>query len=137
MSKKITAFNSANAALLRPQIEEALASLAEEYGVRIKIRGGSYSDGQCTFKLEVATIGETGEVATKEATDFKACAQLLGLKPDDLGRTFVSMGKTFAIAGYRSRASAKPIIAREVSSGKEYVFQLETVRKYLYPKAAP
>lgn len=127
---KITTFNPTVCKLLDQRIKDALAPLAAEFGVQIKIGGGSYLGGSYKPKFEVAVIAADGLAMTPEAEAFKQCAAMLGFKPDDLGRTFTSGGRTMTIIGYRPRAHARPIIA-STADGKTYVFPTDAVKRAL------
>lgn len=129
---KITTFNPTVCKLLDQRIKDALAPLAAEFGIQIKIGGGSYLGGSYKPKFEVAVITADGTVLTPEAMAFKQCAGMLGLKPDDLGRTFPSAGnRTMKITGYRTRAHRRPITATCAEDGKTYVFETEAVKRAL------
>lgn len=118
--------------LLDARIKAALGPLAEEFGVQIKIGGGSYLGGSYKPKFEIAAIAADGIAMTPEAEAFRQCATMLGLKPDDLGRTFTTAGrKTMKITGYRPRAHKHPVLAVCVEDGKTYVFGLDTVKAKL------
>ena len=127
---KITTFNPTICRLLDERIRAALAPLAEEFGVQIKIGGGSYLGGSYKPKFEVAVVAADGLAMTPEAEAFKQCAAMLGFKPDDLGRTFKSGGRTLKITGYRPRAHARPIMAT-TDDGKTYVFPTDAVKRAL------
>lgn len=127
---KITTFNPTVCKLLDQRIKDALAPLAAEFGVQIKIGGGSYLGGSYKPKFEVAVIAADGLAMTPEAEAFKQCAAMLGFKPDDLGRSFKANGRTFKITGYRPRAHRQPIMAT-TDDGKTYVFPVDAVKRAL------
>lgn len=108
---------------LGPQIEQQLAGLAAEHGIRIVYDGGSYdhSGKHGTIKLTVATIGEDGVANDPERTAFEQHAAAYGFESSDLGRTFDFMGETYRIVGLRPRASKRPIACERVD-GKRFVF---------------
>lgn len=134
---KITTFNPTVCKALDARIKAALAPLAEELGIQITIGGGSYLGGSYKPKFEVAVITADGLVLTPEAMAFKQCAGMLGLKPDDLGRTFPSVGnRTMKITGYRTRAHRRPITTVCVEDGKTYVFETDAVKRALEKQAA-
>ena len=57
--------------ILRPQIEAALAPLAEKHGLDFKLAGASFDDTHVNFKLNVSTTNEDGSVNSPQAEDFK------------------------------------------------------------------
>lgn len=108
--------------LLRGQIETALAELGAKHNLAISVGSASYLPGKnVTFKLECAAIDTNGEVATTEAEAFKSYAAIFGLKPDDLGKSFVSAGKKLKIIGCAPRSRKFPILCED-SNGS--VFKL-------------
>lgn len=128
---KITAFDRATCAVVSKRIEERLADLATELGVKITTKGGTFSGGHYTLKLEVATVSDTGMVNTREADAFKQLAALYGMSPDDLGKEFTANGKTYRITGLASRRSVRPVIAADVRTSKSYVFTVADVKLFL------
>jgi hypothetical protein len=78
--------------------------------------------------LEIAGIADSGEVMTKEATDFKHYASSLGLTPEDLGTTFTFNGRQFKLLGCNPRNHKYPIIAQNVKNGKRYKMESSAVK---------
>lgn len=107
---------------LREQINAALKKLGEEIGMSIAVSGNaSFSDTYVTFKVTACEVNATtGVVQTPEASAYRQLSHYDGLPACTLGWTFTSMGKTYEIVGYNSKASKSPIIARH--DGKNYVF---------------
>lgn len=126
---KITAFDRATCRVVSEKIEAALQPLAAELGIAISSKGGTYMGGHYTLKVECATKGENGEVNTREADDWKVMAPLYGLKAEDLGRTFKAGGKEYKIAGWRSKARSKPIVATRGDKG--FIFAVDDVKMFL------
>ena len=118
----ISNIDSAALTLIRRALEPALKELGEKHGVTIAVGRGSYGGETGTLKLELATLGENGEVESPAAKEFKAYADIFGLKATDLGRRFVSKGNEFVISGLKPRNRTYPIIATRVSDGKTFKF---------------
>ena len=119
---KIQNIDSPALTMIRRALEPALRELGEKHGITIAVGRGSYGGETGTLKLELATLGENGEVESPAAKDFKAHAELFGLKATDLGRRFVSNGSEFVISGLKPRNRKYPIIATKVSDGKTFKF---------------
>ncbi len=113
--------DKAKAKLIREAADKALAPMAEELGLQITVKSGTFDGGQITFKVEFAEINEGGIVKTKEATDFEHYAHRYGMTAEHLGATFESRGETFTIVGCKPRATKMPILAKN-SAGKGYKF---------------
>jgi hypothetical protein len=116
--------------LLRTRIQTALFPLEVELDVNLRVGNCSFdpTGNNCTFKLEVAAKREDGTVVSKEAEDFKRFAKLEGFSPSDLGRKFISNGSEFEVCGYKARSYKRPILAKEIRTGKIYKFTSESIR---------
>ena len=115
----------------RTHIDKALAAVGKELGVNIKTGNCRYSSSTFTFKLEGIDLGEDGKAVSKGASDFVMLATSFGLKPEDLGKEFVSRGETFKITGLNLKAKKYPIQAEMLSNGKNYKFPADTVCRLL------
>lgn len=125
---KITQFDVTTAKLLRTPIEDALKDLATKYGISIKVGNGSFTSANLTFKLELATLDNTGTIQSKEVQDFKRYAVMFGLKATDLGREFLDWsGRKFFIVGAAPRSSKYPILVRN-AKGQRFKFPAKEVQ---------
>lgn len=127
---KITTIDRTTCRLLAERIEAALKPIADELGVVITAKGGSFTSSQYTCKVEVATVGDDGAVKTRAADAFKQLASLYGMAPDDLGKTFRVNRKTYTIVGLATRRRARPVIAKD-ADGREYVFAVNDAKRFL------
>lgn len=118
--------------LLRTRINAALAGLGTELDVTFDAANCSFDPlgNTCTYKLNVAVKRADGTVVTKEAEDFKRFAALEGLQPSDLGRRFASNGGQFEVCGYAPRSYKRPILAKDVRTGRIFKFTSDTVRRH-------
>lgn len=132
---KITEINRDVIRLLRPKIEAALAGIAKEHDLVIKLGAGNFMPTNLTLKLEIATKTEDGEVNSREVEDFKHNAFLYGLKAEDLGKEFTFRGETYMITGLRRKAHKNPILVKRVHDGKVFVMPVEFVTAFSKPKA--
>lgn len=132
MIKKITNFRLQTKEIdpLRQDINVALQSVAEKYGISIKAGNASYNDESVQFKLVCTTMGENGQVETKEAKDFKVYASMYGLNKEDLGKEFTAGRDKFQITGLKPR-SRNCIIAKKLGTSQSYKFDPESVQRYL------
>lgn len=121
--------------LLRDEIDAALQAVAKKHGITLKVGNASFDANQINFKLNAMTLGEGGEVVTPEKKAFIADAHFYGFKAEDLGRTFMSNGKTFTIAGLKHANRKMPIIA--TSEGKSYKFAVDAVKRALGMPVTP
>jgi len=121
---------------LRQDIDAALKSVGEKHNVVLSVGRATFDALNATFKLEVAAIGEEGQVMSKMATDFQAYAGLWGLQSDDLNKTFTDFGgETYKIVGGRPRASKNTIVVEK--NGKQFVMPHGRVAALLHREKAP
>lgn len=124
---KITQFSKPAAKSLSAAVMRALIATAAEHGVSLNYRGGKFDDNSFTFKIEAIVEGGSSQRESQEIDDFKFNAPYVGLKADDFGKTITLDGKTFTIAGFRSRAGKKPI-SLKCADGKMYSAPVDLVK---------
>ena len=118
---KITQFDPHNCRRLIDALDNAVAPVADAFGVHITHGGGSYLATNFRITLQAATKGENGEIISREVIDFKELCGLYGLKPEDLGKTFSSYtGEVYKIIGLKSNSRKFPILVEKISNGKKY-----------------
>lgn len=121
---KLTEFNKATCADLIKRINDALAPIGEELGIRIMYRGGTFSPGEFKPKLVIEIpAGAGGVVENKDAGTFRANAAFLGLAPTDLGRTFTDRGGTFTVIGMTARG--RNCILCRIEDGTQRVYKYD------------
>lgn len=113
---------------LREMIQNKIQELVQEE-FSFRLGNATFSKNNVTFKLEVNTINQDGTINTKEASDFKLCAPMYGLSPDNLGSTFIHKGQEYTIVGLSVRSRKYPIICEK--EGNSYKFATETIKKCL------
>ena len=119
---------------MRPLIDAALAELGQELGVKFEIGNARFSrtGDNATFKLEVATIGDDGEVKSKDVENFKKNCYKWGMKPTDLGETFLTYDrKEYKIIGANPRRWKNPILCESLKNGKTFIFPGDAVKAHL------
>jgi len=137
---KITSLNKTTLPVLRIAIEAALASVAGETGVSLKIGSCRFEgDGlSAMFQLHVVAPGANGEgVTSLEEADFKRYASDFGLRASDLGREFTApAGERYRVDGLKPNATKLPILATNIKTGKRYKFSVDGVVRGLQREAA-
>jgi hypothetical protein len=99
--------------ILRREIDTALAAVAAKHGLSISLGNGTYNSANASYKLNIATRASSGEVRSKETTDFKAHAFSFGLKPTDLGAKFrCSQHGEVEIIGLKIKSHTYPILCK-------------------------
>lgn len=117
--------------LIREAIPENLAEFAEEHGLTVTVKGGSYHGGQVTMKVEFAVKTADGNAMTAEAEAFKWAAGRYDLRVDDLWREMALGGYRYKLVGFKSRARRSPFLGRSLHDGKLYRFDISEVKRGL------
>jgi|TARA_R100001443_G_scaffold96301_1_gene103103 hypothetical protein len=115
----------------RIQLDHVLQELGEKEGIKLTAGHCSYSDTYFSIKIEGAIETEEGVATTKDQIAFKDNAELFGLSPDDLFKTFETGGKSYEVWGLKPRSKKYPILAKEIGTDKVYKFKENTVKFYL------
>lgn len=125
----LTSFDRATVRQIMDECREALAPVAEKYGLVLDQKGSTYHRDALPVMLQflIKRVDKAGNVISKEAQMFLKDCVCFGLKPDDLGREFMSRGRTFRIIGVAPRSTYYPIIVEELKSGKTFKMSAETV----------
>lgn len=127
----ITQFNKHNGMELVNALRQALQNAANDFGVTIELGTPRYDENRLTFKVEAFVAGNGNQGESSAAIQFRAAATLLGLQPEDLGKTFQSRGDTYQIVGAKIANRKYPILAKNIKNGKTYKFTANDVRKLL------
>lgn len=97
----------------------------------IKVGNATFGETSAVFKVEVATIGENGEIRDRKAEDFNLLASVYGLKPEDLGKSFTYGQETYTIIGLNSKSHKYPLVVKKNSNGKSFKFPVEIAKLQL------
>jgi hypothetical protein len=125
MSKTtIKQFDGTSVRKIMDEAREALEPIAEKYGLVLSRKGSTYHRDSLPVMLQflIKQTDTDGNILTAEAKDFQKYAVMFGLKPEDLGREFVSRGETFRITGLKPKSPKFPVLAENVRSGKSFKF---------------
>jgi hypothetical protein len=117
--------------VLRADIDAALKAVGEKHGVELVTGNASFTPFNATFKLEVRAKNADGEAVRKEEADLKARLGMLGMKDEHLTQVFTLGRDSYTLAGYRSKAPAKPFLIKRVSDEKVFIVSEAVVRSAL------
>jgi len=126
--KKINSFDRTNIRKINAEIEGALATIGQKYGLQISLGATKFSSVNYSTKLEVATISKSGMASNKAAIDFDRYKIALGINVP-LGHTFNRAGKIYTVVGCKPRSTKYPVLA-ECSDGKTYKFPVSLINNY-------
>ncbi|MBC8428244.1 hypothetical protein H8D04_00030 [bacterium] len=113
--------------MISNDIEKALGDVANKYNVVINRGNASFTSDNMTLKLNVSTIGNDGNVMTKEATDFNTYASMYGITKS-LGDVVNYMGGEYKIVGFKPRSKKYPVIVEKLNDGGRYKFPVDIVK---------
>jgi len=127
----ITRFDRQNLKDVRRKLDEALAVLTKETGVRFSVGNIRFTENTFRTRLE-ANVGGSSEAKEDKRYDtglsmFGISRGLRGVLTDaDIGATFKFGGKAYKIVGVKPRSHKFPILGQD-ARGKTYKFPLEQV----------
>lgn len=128
---RIEKMDPTTARLLAKRMEELLAPLAAEFGLKVQVGGGKYDEGSYSPKATLSVVAKDGTVLDPAAVAFKQYAPLIGMQGSDLGREFNLNGRTFRISGYKPASRKMPVLGVDVATGRSYKFPEDAVRRAL------
>ena len=127
---KVTNFDKPTIKAIRLAMDNALANVAQEWGITINTGNARFSGNEVTYKVKANIVdGATGTAITKEAQAWDLYKQSIGLGHLDVGDTIQLQGKSFTITGYNTRARKSPINITD-SSGRGFKCSVEMVKLY-------
>lgn len=113
--------------LLRTDLDAALTAIAQKHGIILTVGNARFTSSTATFKLNVATKAADGTIINREREDFISLADVYGLKPEWIDKTFQWSGNTYKITGLQPRRRKNPVLVRN-RNGKGYVFGVDTIK---------
>ena len=122
--------------IIRNQIDPLLEELNRvNKQFNLKLGNCTYNADTATFKMEVRSVGEGGEIVTKELADlrFSVRNNFDGLKEEHLTKEFKTPKGTARLCGYRGRATKSFVfeVLDGVNKGKKFVTDRKGIQFYL------
>lgn len=138
---RITEINRDVCKQLRVDMNEAIRSKLEEYGLEGEFLNGSFDDELVTFKVDIKIAGAMDKRDKKLSDSLTWYAQYiaeeLGVDKDDILNKEYRMGVTrYKLIGYNSKAKAYPIIMQDIKTGKKYKFAENMIRRSFMERVA-
>ena len=108
--------------MILEEAREALASVADKYGVILERKHSTYSSTEIpvAFKFVVPERTEGGEAIDPKETEFRKYAQRFGLEPDDYGKLFKTYNGVYRVSGIKPRGKKYNVLGDHINSGKTY-----------------
>lgn len=130
---KIKQFDRATLDLLKQELNEALAPVAEKYGITLKFEGAKYDTNSAILRFNaVTTDGETA--AGRARKEWLQHASAYGCDVAWLDKQFLTFGpkpQLYKVVGLASNRSKNVVIAERVKDGKRFVFAADMVGFYI------
>ncbi len=122
------------ARLITADVLAALSDVGKKHGVTFSNKGGNFSEGSLTIRLEAAVVNADGTVSSRTSEDYTRYCGMYGLKPEWLNQKFMSGGLEFTIIGLNTRRSKNPVEARQTRNGKVYIFKADSIQRMMAGK---
>jgi hypothetical protein len=115
---------------IRAEAQKALEVAAEKLGLKVSLGNGRFDPSRGTFdcKIEFVVPAALNESVASDLKQF-------GIDGAH-GTEFTVRGTTYSITGVNFRATRMPINVTEVSSGRGFKFESETVKRALGQQVA-
>ena len=127
---KVTQFDKPTIKAIRMAMDQALATVASEYGITINTGNARFSGHEVTFKVQANTVdGATGTAITKEASMFDVYKHSAGIGHLNVGDTITLQGQSFILKGYNTRARKSPIQIVDMQ-GRGYKCSVSMLKMY-------
>ena len=113
--------------IFRSEIETALASVAAKYGCIVEAGNIKYDAINTT--VSVSFKSQTSDKSADQLNFEEYCGRY-GFAPSDYGFTFSFKGKGYTFVSFRPSARKYTCIC-ECTDGKEYGFEVDTIRRFM------
>lgn len=124
--------NLSKADLILAEIRKSVEAIAAKHGCSLKPQRGKYSLESVSLKVELVEVQTGGKPA-----DFDKKAQAVGLPAGCFGKQFGYNCELFEISDIATQRPKRPIIAKRVSDGKSFAFEVKFVCQNFSVPLAP
>ena len=130
---KYTEINRDVCKQLRVDMNEAIRSKLEEYGLEGEFLNGSFDDELVTFKVDIKIAGAMDKREKQLSNSLSWYVKYLAedLEVDEreiINREYYGSGDNYKLVGYNSKAKRYPLIMENTKDGKRYKFPESFVR---------
>ena len=138
---RITEINREVCKQLRVDMNEAIRSKLEEYGLEGEFLNGSFDNELVTFKVDIKIAGAMDKRDKKLSDSLtwyaKYIAEELGVDKNDILNKEYRIGVTrYKLIGYNSKAKTYPLIMQDIKTGKKYKFEEIMIRRSFMERVA-
>ena len=125
---KINQFDRQSLRALRADLDSAMATIANKYGIQLNAGNISFTSDTATIKVAAGII-KNGTAVTAEAKSFEQYKRLVGLGAFNVGDSINIQGKQYTITGYKPRSSKAPVCVRN-AQGSGFKVSVDMVKQY-------
>lgn len=125
---KVTQFNSQSLKELRSEINAALATVSQKYGIDLSIGTISYDTGKATTRLTMETKSESNGISVPKGAAYLS---LFDLPKDAFEREFTLQGVRFRLTELKTNRPKNPCSITRVSDGVGFKCGADQVRRAL------
>ena len=127
---KVQQFDKPTIKAIRQAMDQALAQVANQYGITINTGNARFTGNEVTFKVKANTVdGATGNAITKEAQTFELVKHQEGIGHLSVGDTVTLQGKEFTLKGFNTRARKSPIQIED-AQGRGFKCSVQMLKLY-------
>ena len=119
---KIKTFGRQDCRVVMDAAKAALDKVAADFGLTVQIKPGRFTPASYAPSFTFLTVADNGIPAT-----FTRDAPLIGMKPEDYGRTVIVGGTTYRITGVNLKKWRYPIQSVNVQTGRTMLFTKEGI----------
>jgi len=109
MKNGINQFTRNEVKNLRDEINSALSSIEEKYGIKIATGNATFSNTECNFKLKLNTKTSDGTIQTQESRNWDFYKSRTNCSHLSVGDRIKIQGADYILTGYNTRARKAPI----------------------------
>jgi len=136
-NRKIARFEKDVLRHIRNDIDAALKTVCEKYGVVFKIGNIKFSNVEFNTKMTCVIVGQTLEglpTVNPDQVVFNQHCTRFSLNASDFGAKFHFGSDTFEICGIKLGSHKYPILAKKLSDGRTFKFAPSIIRDRLDAK---
>jgi hypothetical protein len=131
MEKPIRSFTKFSVQQFRAALDEELAKIGEDFGVRFIVGHIRFSDKSFTSKIEVYIDDVVSTLKSDGQLQFEKYCGKHGFSKDTYGKVFNFQGRSMKVIGMIPGSKKYHVTCEDTVTGKRYRFPASTVREAL------
>lgn len=119
-TQAISKFTAATAGSIKDLLEERLAGLERDFGIKVEITPKNYSAADVHFSGVARLVSSEDGGKTGQQIEFERLATSYGLTAADWRKRVIWGGKAYRLVGFNPQAHKYPFNGELESTGKTY-----------------